>query len=335
MNNMKAEEISEMKIDVYNGAERQIAEFECPLIDFLTKSGMMNNFPYMNMQLSEMSKYKKHEGNYDLIKKALPCATISCRCEGKIRNIKNAVRNPLIVIDIDFDKEKNINVFLEDPVIVDKMQNAIFRLPYVYSIGKSSSGHGLFAVILLDSNDDEDDLHYHYYALEEEFAKHNIILDEHCKDSTRLRFVSYEKPLIKSECEMLPYTDKVYKCDDTEITFNNKEHIFNTNNNLVYDDLFVYYLIKELINCGYQSESYNRWLNDGFSLAKIPFGDELFMYLSQNSPSFKNSSDVENKFRECEKNSNYTREEAVIYYFGQAKKILGPDWVKIIKNKLL
>lgn len=333
---MRTEEISKMKIDVYNGANQQIADIECPLIDFLTKTGMMCNYPYMNMQLNEMRKYRKHEGDYDKIKRALPCATISCTCKGEVRNIMNAVRNPLIVIDIDYDKEKGENIFLEDQGTVDKIQGALFRLPYVYSIGKSSSGHGLFAVILLDSNDDEDDLHYHYYALEDEFAKHGITLDEHCKDSTRLRFVSQDTPLIKTDCEITPYSKKVYRCDESDFAYSHKDRIFNVNyaNNLIYDDMFVYYLIKEIIDCGYQSESYNRWLNDGFSLAQIPFGDELFMYLSQNSPGFKNSADVEKKYCECEKKSNYTREDAVIFYFGQAKKILGPDWIQIIKNKI-
>ena len=124
---------------------------------------------------------------------ALPCATVSGRFTERKRD-KVAEYSGLIAIDIDY--KDNVEVMPEVPNILKQMDFVIYA-------GKSISGDGYFAICRVD---DPKRLKEHYLALEKDFKEYGITIDKACKDTTRLRFASYnEEPYYN------PYAHTYYK----------------------------------------------------------------------------------------------------------------------------
>ena len=109
---------------------------------------------------------------------ALPCATVSGRFTERKRD-KVAEYSGLIAIDIDY--KDNVEVMANVPNILKQMDFIIYA-------GKSISGDGYFAICRID---EPKRLKEHYLALEKDFKEYGITIDKACKDTTRLRFASY------------------------------------------------------------------------------------------------------------------------------------------------
>ena len=109
---------------------------------------------------------------------ALPCATVSGRFTERKRD-KVAEYSGLIAIDIDY--VDNVEVMPEVPNILKQMDFVIYA-------GKSISGDGYFAICRVN---DPKRMKEHYLALEKDFKEYGITIDKACKDTTRLRFASY------------------------------------------------------------------------------------------------------------------------------------------------
>ena len=90
-----------------------------------------------------------------------------------------------------------------------------------------------------------------------------------------------------------------------------------------------------LIDSGYQSESYNQWLCDGFALHVLgDTGYRLFVRLSEKSPGYKGESDVKNKWNQTS-GSKFTLDTCCQRYFSRASRILGPGWKYKVESELI
>ena len=132
------------------------------------------------------------------LKKLLPCATVS-GLFGQPRKADNLIAHSgYLCIDIDADD----NPSLGDLSIVRKI---LENRPEVAYAGRSVSGRGWFAVVPLVYPEKHLE---QFLAIEQEYARLGIVLDNSCKDVSRLRFVSFDDHAYFNPSPV-PY-DKVY-----------------------------------------------------------------------------------------------------------------------------
>lgn len=247
----------------------------------------------------------------------LPCCTISGVFEGDRKADKVTMMNPIICVDIDV---------LPEGMTLDTLKKKVFELPYVFYVSLSVRGEGIFALIHYNM---EKDFLTTFKSLQYDFKCMGIEIDKACKDICRLRFVSWDaEPLEKEEVEMYDgeyleqFADpQFYK--EVQVKKGIQTHI---------DDWFTFKTIKYLINnCGYRADDYQDWLMDGFRLATFgDYGHSLFMHLSQHSNNF-NERVAERKWEECVRTTHMTK-DCLAYYYGEAKKRIGPGWMCEIRK---
>ena len=231
-------------------------------------------------------------------------------------------KNNLLVLDID--KKDN------PTITMDYLKTALFKLPYIYAVSKSIRGNGLFAIVLIE---DINQLVSHFKAIEKEYAECGIVIDAACKDLTRARFISYDPDiLIKRNTEIIPYTKKYIE----PVHIPTFKLPTQSSNSLSDDDVFVYKTISKIIDYGYSSDDYSQWLVDAFRLGTLgSLGEDLFLLLSKNSRGYKSERECLAKFKDAERHTKFTREDAMRYYFSIAKKKFGDGWInKIKENKI-
>lgn len=247
----------------------------------------------------------------------LPCCTISGVFEGDRKASQVTKMNPIICIDIDV---------IPDGMSIQELKKKVFELPYVFYVSLSARGEGIFALIYYNM---EKDFLTTFKSLQYDFKCMGIEIDKACKDICRLRFVSWDaEPLEKEEVEMY---DGEYLEQFADPKFY-KEVKEKNSTQLQIDDVFTYKTIKYLINnCGYRADDYQDWLMDGFRLATFgEYGHALFMHLSQHSDNF-NERVAERKWEECVRTTQMDK-DCLAYYYGEAKRRLGPGWMTDIRK---
>lgn len=116
------------------------------------------------------------------LKKQLPCATVS-GLFGRPRKADNLIAHSgYLCIDIDADD----NPALGDLSVVRDLLRSRAEVAYA---GRSVSGRGWFAIVPLAYPERHLD---QFLAIEKEYARLGIVIDNSCKDVSRLRFVSYD-----------------------------------------------------------------------------------------------------------------------------------------------
>jgi hypothetical protein len=155
------------------------------LWDWLTKKS-----PYMDIVDEIRSSNDRERIKY--LKTQLPAITpsgvFSVRKSDKLKI-------PTNIICIDIDGKDN-----PDIADMEVLKSDLSKLPYIMYCGLSASGKGLFCLIRIADYQKHIN---HFYALENEFASMNIVIDSSCKDIGRLRFYSYDfQPYINPESEI-------------------------------------------------------------------------------------------------------------------------------------
>lgn len=238
----------------------------------------------------------------------LPCISVTGHFP-EYRRIYLADRmNPIICIDIDKGDNPEINDW-------EEVKRKVMSLKGVFYSSLSCRGEGVFCYVYWNT---EKDFLKVWYALERDFKeKLGIIIDNKCKDITRLRFLSYDSnTLIRNQVEM--YEDeyeKYERCDSYDLeTYLNE------------DDFFTFKAIHHLIKkCNYRANDYNDWLKDGFRLATLgEYGEVLFMMLSQMSDNYDEDAAL-SKFKECSRRTRLGK-GSLAYYFARLKEYYGADW---------
>lgn len=148
---------------------------------------------YMNA-IDEIRRTPDKERRKYLKKRNLPAASLSVTLSTRDSNIEKTERitgyNGMMALDFD------------DVFDLGEAKRKLAALPYVWYVGLSASGRGLYAIIPTD-NRDWTRHGYYFNALEEEMKAQGLTVDAICKDATRLRFVSYDDGGIYNEgCEI-------------------------------------------------------------------------------------------------------------------------------------
>lgn len=269
---MRSSEIGNMWVSCYRGCYDRNVAGNLLLSEFLGSECCDD--PRLADRVASLRSMTKGTPEYDDMKKSIPCATISCLCN-KWRSKENVIkRNPLIVIDIDLKD----NPRLESCEFREKLKKGLIRWPYIYAVGTSCSGKGLFAIVLLSSNNNQLDFLGAFSALEEEFSHVNVVIDKQCKDITRLRIASPDPILVKAPSEeIIPYQQRIIK--DVEKSVLPRLITAGANQHEILSEL-----IDMLVSQGYSTDNYDEWIKDGFLLQSIgQSGFEMFLRISRSS----------------------------------------------------
>lgn len=271
------------------------------------------------------------------LKKMLPCATLSCICGDDSKN-NILSQNKLLCIDIDLAE----NNHLKSKEVLLNTGYRIFNEKWCFCVGRSVSGTGLFAIIVIK---DKERFADYFKCLEKIMQeKHNVKIDSQCKNINRLRFVSYDDKIINGEWlkDEVEEFDEVIEVEEEnlfeniEINKENKKFDYdnaNVNTDLfLKNDLFIVGTVMYLImKCNYRADDYYSWLMDAFRLSVL--GDKyyfLFRQLSRCSKGYQSDEACYKKWQNCLKESKMTR-SCLVHYFAEAKRHLGPEWrIKIL-----
>ena len=244
---------------------------------------------------------------------SLPCATVSGRFTERKRD-KVAEYSGLIAIDIDY--KDNVEVMPEVPNILKQMDFVIYA-------GKSISGDGYFAICRVD---DPKRLKEHYLALEKDFKEYGITIDKACKDTTRLRFASYnEEPYYN------PYALTYYKMvgepkRETRVstTYTPREFSYHTTStdNAQRVEEQIKYLIDNNLTL---PDDYHSWFKIGMSLCS-EFGEsgrQYFHSISSLSPKYDRyeCDNQYDKIVESYGSGNDIGLGTLMYMFNEAKRV--------------
>lgn len=148
---------------------------------------------------------KKRNG---MKRKLLGAATISATLFTRDANVPlpQKIKQYNGVFALDLDNLENI----------EEAKRIIAGKPYVWYVGLSASGQGLFAIVPTD-NEDYTRHEVYFRALRGEMQELGFKIDEACKDVTRLRFVSYDpNPYYNEDCQIFCLPDDFDAVDATE-----------------------------------------------------------------------------------------------------------------------
>lgn len=320
---IKSEEIGNTIISCYRKINDKNG-IKCKLYDFLTKVTAGCRDLIENLRCIDDETQQKQFKVFNI-----PCATISI-VAGEDKSVEKCKqKNNLIAIDIDAAE----NPQLQNEVILMNTGYRLFDLPYVYAVGHSCRGKGLFAIIPIKSIDD---ILKHFNSIKSDFEKIGIIIDKQCSNINRLRFATYDEKLVNGEWIKEGDVEIYDKTEEPDILPNIKKPINDVipANSLLLDNVFIMKSIMTLVgNYGYRSDDYYSWLQDGFRLATLgeEMGFFLFLMISRRSSGYKNDADVQRKFKECLRCTKMNR-SSIAYYFGCCKNKIGKDWIKTVQE---
>lgn len=247
---------------------------------------------------------------------------------------------PMITPAGIFNKNRRIDTIIQDSNIYcidldhisnpEEVKEQLFNLPYVWCIGLSTSGEGLWGFIPINPAGDRDKI---IRSIHRDFADMGYELDEKCKDLARLRGLTLDENLLVKEGEVMIYSNELDPPHTPiQLSFPTLGH--KNDNDLLNDDEFCYKAADLAINdFGYTVSGRNKWLGQLATLSTLgQAGLTLALDLSRNSPEYRGDKDVVYNFKDMARKSNYKSREFMSVYFKICKDNLGPDWVQKIKN---
>lgn len=320
MEKITSEKIGEMTVRCYPSVRNTVDHKDLSLFLYLQ---VCQEDEFVKAICESLSCMDKAMPGYDETKKNNRCATISCICDQSRKDSHAAVRNPLIVLDVDLDD----NDFLKSPGAAQNLSERLFELECVYATGLSCSGRGVYAIVYIGHNDDDGDFRAAFCALEKEFADRGVVIDKKCKNISRLRFASSYKPLIKKPHEII--TAYQGRLADPEYKYEPKAVTCRTSNPGGFSDLDILSaVIDMLIESNYSTDDYNYWIHAaGLLRAYGHDGLMLFDRISAASSGYKDFQEVRRKFDEVR---DFDRTNSIdkcnAYFFGLAKKVIGAGW---------
>lgn len=217
------------------------------------------------------------------LKNSLPAATISGVFH-PVRGKDNLVSHSGLLC-IDIDGKDNPTVSLAE------MRRVLSSLPYVAYAALSVGGNGMFAIIPIE-NPDRHVQHFESLRLEfdQEFG---IVLDRACKDTSRLRIMSYDPDAyINEDAEVYKWME-VFETEETPAP----QPVYVSRS--ASDDL------QRVMACCNEIErrhiditvGYSEWSTLGMALTELGEGGRLpFHIISRQSPQYRYS-ETERKYQ--------------------------------------
>ncbi|MEM8525904.1 MAG: BT4734/BF3469 family protein [Bacteroidota bacterium] len=186
----------------------------------------------------DLIRTEKNKDNRDRLKRMLPAITpsgiFSERKKGAL--IKHS---GFICLDIDLQDNTSITNY-------DDLSTELIKINNIAYIGKSVSGNGLFVLIPVAHPERHES---HFRALQQDFKRFGVIIDEKCKDVCRLRIYSYDNGDYFN-FDAVPYTKLL---SEVQRPIKKKSHREVVNkasfsNNVLYSDNERMELIKQGMN---------------------------------------------------------------------------------------
>ncbi len=309
----------------YHQGLTDYTQTERSLIDVLTTTPLR----YKDY-IQQLRSLPYHSDEQKAAKAKLPCFVISGTFP--MRDIKaNKIKTHNNLITIDIDKCDNPDIDL-----MGEMRDKLFNLPYVYSCLKSASGEGLFLIIPV--KDDTCVKSYVKYIADLFNKTYGIVIDDKCSDINRKRIISYDedyKRYIKTDCEV----------DEWELKYCEKKIEYNAPINITPpqksfgSDTLTQKTIEYLINVKRLSvddfnveRGFGFWIKIAGMLKVLPNGRELFHTFSNNTSSYKDSSNLIDSVYDKADVCTDTVEDYNRFWYGTAKRMLGSDWYKVVNR---
>lgn len=252
--------IFDVHISVYNGVTDNVGTVTY-LSNFLGSKRHIERILAMRAETDE--------GRRGAMKKSLPAATVSGVFHPK-RGADNLVEHTGF-ISIDIDGKDNPGKNLE------AIRNALICRPYVAYAATSAGGNGMFAIIPLAYPDKHEE---QFDALCKDFHDlYGIVLDQKCRDKSRLRFLSYDpNPYINEDAST--YRGLIeYK------TYHTAPSMTGASGDLRKVQRCVEVIVQNEIDI---TDDYNAWISIGAALATLgEEGRNYFHDVSRQHPKYR------------------------------------------------
>lgn len=269
--------VLDVYISVYNGVTDNVGTVT-----------YLSNFLGSKRHISRIQELRaeKDAKRRAAMKRSLPAATVSGIFH-PTRAAENLVRHSGF-ISIDIDGEDNPGISVED------MRTALICRPYVAYAAMSVSGNGMFAIIPIARTDNEGH-GAHFDALKEEFSQYGIKLDGQCRDTSRLRFLSYDPDAYINE------NPEVYtRVMETKVSPYEIERPALPATCILPDEIKVRRCVEKIMQYGIDiTGGYDDWLRVGMSLAALgEQGRSYFHAVSSQYAQYKYH-EANEKFTQC------------------------------------
>lgn len=142
------------------------------------------------------------------MKQSFPSATLS-GCFAPTRAKANLQRHSgFICIDIDdhYEWTDSDGNKLSCVQSLDGVDYILSQLPWVVYAAHSVGGKGFFALIPIGPIDDVHPHEWYFDCLKAEFERYHIVIDPACRDTTRLRILSWDEHPYRNFANVVPYT---------------------------------------------------------------------------------------------------------------------------------
>lgn len=225
----------------------------------------------------------------------------------------------LMTIDVDAKDNPTIDIW--------KIREEIFKLPYVFSCLKSSSGKGFYCIIPIQ--DTHYTKEYYHYIIDLWKNKFNLNIDEKADTLVRARIISYNEDIdswIKDEVSVWKLKKlKEEKSDKNELSLFNYKPKYQSNSNW---ERITHLCMKKLIDDGYTVNDYAAWYHLGCELANFDDGYEMFYQSSKNYDNSQSDSYISKRWKGCK--ASGIDDNLIRKWCGMAKNKYGNDWRNII-----
>ena len=214
---------------------------------------------------------------------------------------------------------------------VEETKSILFSLPYVWCVGVSTSGDGVWALVPINPEGNRSNI---LRSITKDLSDLGITTDPQVNDIARLRGLGYDENLLVKDGMVDIYCNELEEERLVSVQPSITPLKFKpSDGGLLYDDMFCYKAADLAINdFGYTVNGRNKWLGNLATLSTLgSIGLTLALDLSHNSPSFKSDNDVVKNFNDMSRRANNSR-EYMTTYFRVCKENLGENWVSIIKD---
>ena len=258
---------------------------EIGLKEFLTVG------PHYLRKIERVRQTEDKEVRDHLKKTTLPVGTISAtfKTRAKGPDLKDKLKHYNSLIVLDFDNLGDIEC----------AKRILSNLPYVYYVGLSVSGRGLFAIVPIDT-DDFNEHKLYFEALKREMAALGLTLDKSGSDVTRLRVISYDpEPFFHEGCEYYHLPEDFDPNEETrpKAKYENSQEYLDSQSVLEHVEAWEE---KRL-----PLDDYDDWRTVGMALSSLgEAGRELFHRVSQFGKSYSPQG-TDRKFDEFLQNTRH------------------------------
>lgn len=264
------------------------------------------------IKMADYDKYKKLKEFY------IPAITTAGIFKNPRSNNSLMIPSHIYCIDVDHCD-------------VEETKSILFSLPYVWCVGVSTSGEGVWAFVPINPEGNRSNI---LRAIIKDLTDLGITADPQVNDIARLRGLGYDENLLIKDGMIDIYCNELEEERLVSVQHSITPLKFKpSDGGLLYDDMFCYKAADLAINdFGYTVNGRNKWLGNLATLSTLgSIGLTLALDLSHNSPSFKSDNDVVKTFNDMSRRANGSR-EYMTTYFKVCKENLGENWVSIIKD---